>query len=267
MRTVRYELMRPEEVLARKAEKSVVYLPIGPVEWHGLALPFGTDPLMAQAIARQAARVGGGVVMPTLFLGTERERSPEDLHNMGFEDTDQYVVGMDFPGLAVKSMYAREEVFSLVVREQLRMMVALGYKLIVLVNGHGATNQGAVLERLAREFTGETQSTVMAIFPFSPEDLDNPAMGGHATLGETAGQLYLHPDSVDLTRLPPKGQPLEMKAHGMADGEAFAGRPNADFTVQYGDPREATAAQGEALFNRAVAYLVAQVDEKYRGIE
>lgn len=111
MRTVRYELMRPEEVLARKAEKSVVYLPIGPVEWHGLALPFGTDPLMAQAIARQAARVGGGVVMPTLFLGTERERSPEDLHNMGFEDTDQYVVGMDFPGLAVKSMYAREECF------------------------------------------------------------------------------------------------------------------------------------------------------------
>ncbi|MBC8529246.1 creatininase family protein [Christensenellaceae bacterium NSJ-44] len=266
MRTVRYELMRPEEVLARKAEKSVVYLPIGPVEWHGLALPFGTDPLWAQEVARQAARVGGGVVMPTLFLGTERERSPADLHNMGFEDTDQYVVGMDFPGLAVKSMYAREEVFSLVVREQLRMMVALGYKLIVLVNGHGATNQGAVLERLAREFTGETESTVMAIFPLSPEDMADLAMG-HATLGETAGQLYLHPDSVDLTRLPPKGQPLEMKAHGMADGEAFAGRPNADFTVQYGDPREATAAQGEALFNRAVDYLVAQVEEKYRGIE
>ena len=66
MRTVQMEYLRPGEIMAEKERFSVVYLPIGPLEWHGPAMPYGTDPLMAQELARAAARITGGVVMPTL---------------------------------------------------------------------------------------------------------------------------------------------------------------------------------------------------------
>ena len=56
--------------------------------------------------------------MPTLFMGTERERSPAKLESIGFRATD-YVVGMDFPRNTLKSLYAREEVFALALREHL----------------------------------------------------------------------------------------------------------------------------------------------------
>ena len=70
MRTVRYEFLRPQEILDAQRKKSIVYLPLGPLEWHGPAMPFGTDPLAAQAAARKIAERTGGVVLPTLYAGT-----------------------------------------------------------------------------------------------------------------------------------------------------------------------------------------------------
>ena len=89
MRTVQLEYLRPGEIMAEKERFSVVYLPIGPLEWHGPAMPYGTDPLAAQEVARAAARITGGVVMPTLFVGTERERPSYILEAKGFEDAQQ----------------------------------------------------------------------------------------------------------------------------------------------------------------------------------
>ena len=39
-RTVQLERMRPGEILAERARCPIVYLPLGPLEWHGP----GTDP-------------------------------------------------------------------------------------------------------------------------------------------------------------------------------------------------------------------------------
>ena len=91
MRTVQVEYLRPGEIVAERERFSVVYLPIGPLEWHGPAMPYGTDPLMAQEVARAAARITGGVVMPTLYVGTERERPAYILEGMGFEDLGNWV--------------------------------------------------------------------------------------------------------------------------------------------------------------------------------
>lgn len=97
MRSVYIEHLRPQEILDAQAQRSLVYLPLGPLEWHGPAMPFGTDPMAAAETARRAVLRTGGVVMPTLYCGTERERSPQLLEAMGFEDTSQYIVGQDFP--------------------------------------------------------------------------------------------------------------------------------------------------------------------------
>ena len=55
MRTVQLELLRPGEILAERERCSIVYLPVGPLEWHGPAMPYGTDALLAQSLARCAA--------------------------------------------------------------------------------------------------------------------------------------------------------------------------------------------------------------------
>ncbi len=261
MRTVQYERLRPGEILAEKARRSIVYLPIGPLEWHGPAMPYGTDPVAAAASACGAAAITGGVVLPPLYIGTERERSPQFLANAGFADTAQYIVGMDVPNNTMKSLYWPEEVFGVVVREYLHLLVQQGYKLIVLVNGHGADGQIATLERLAVEFSNTTPAKVISLIglaPYDPADQDR----GHATRLETSIQMYLDSDNVDLSQLPPADVKLKSTDWGIMDGCTFAGNPPADKCVLF-DPRGATAEMGGKYVEASARYLAQVVNEAY----
>ena len=56
MREVRLQWLRPDEVVAERERVPIVYLPIGPLEWHGPHLPLGTDPLQAEHIALDLAQ-------------------------------------------------------------------------------------------------------------------------------------------------------------------------------------------------------------------
>ncbi len=257
MRTVRYEFMRPQEILDAKEHRSLAYLPVGPLEWHGPALPFGVDPLQAQEAARKAALKTGGVVMPTLYFGTEREREPEMLEAFGFENTEQYIIGQDFPANSVKSFYTKEDVFSLIVREALNQLIAHGYELIVIVNGHGATNQKYQLNRLAIELNNETDSHIVVSMPIAPLD-ENDQDGGHATRLETALHMYLYPDNVDLNELPPRSVKLKNHEWGIDDGCTFALKPNADKTVIH-DPRDATEELGRQYYEKGTEKLIEEV--------
>jgi len=261
MRTVKFELLRPNEILKEKERRSIVYLPIGPLEWHGPAMPLGTDAIAATEVAIRVAKQLGGVVLPTLYMGTEKKRKEETLAAIGFEDTKQYIVGMDFPDNLMPSLYAREDIFALTVREHLRLLVEQKYKLIVIVNGHGASGQVAQLIRLAEEFTGETESKVLYTMGIAPLDTHDKDLG-HATRLETSVQMAIHMDSVDLQQLPEKSKRLSSKAYGIVDAATFAGRPNADKTVIF-DPREATAELGEQYLSAAVSSVAAIVEKAY----
>ena len=85
MREVRLELLRPDQIIAEKERCAIAYLPIGPLEWHGPAAPFGTDPLTAHESAVRCAREVGGVVLPPLFMGVDTPRDEQGLQNLGFE--------------------------------------------------------------------------------------------------------------------------------------------------------------------------------------
>jgi creatinine amidohydrolase/Fe(II)-dependent formamide hydrolase-like protein len=92
-------------------------------------------------MARRLARELRCPYFPPLFVGTERERRPETLRALGFPE-DAHIEGMDFPRNAVKSAYLREEVFSLVVRDTLSVLLdRFGFRRVLIVNGHGADNQ------------------------------------------------------------------------------------------------------------------------------
>lgn len=265
MRSVRFEYLRPGEILREQERCSIVYLPVGPLEWHGPAMPYGTDPMAAWAVACRAAEISGGVVLPPLFLGTERERSRKLLTDAGFENPDIYVKGMDVPNNTMDSFYTPEEIFGVAVREYLRLLTKQGYRLIVIVNGHGATGQIDTLNRLAVEFSNETDSrvlSVMGIASYDPSDEDR----GHATRLETSIQMALHPDNVDLSQLPPKPEKLKSTDWGIMDGYTFEGNPPSDRCIVF-DPRDATAEMGEKYLQASAEYVAKQAMKAYGGLE
>ena len=256
--------LRPDEIRAELSKNPIVYLPLGPIEWHAPHLPVGTDPIHAERASLAASENTGGLVYPTLYWGTERERSPEMLDWIGLE-SGRWAVGMDFVPNALPSHYSSEDVFGLVVREQLRLIFSWPVRLVVLVSGHGATNHLQVLERLAAEFSA-IQHKVMVVLPFV-KDESGVMRVGHASRIETSTIMYLAPGSVNIDQLPPIGKPLQNTEWAIVDFSTFAGQPSPERTVSSDDdPRLSSRSEGKEIFNAAVAHIVALVNNEKEEI-
>jgi len=260
MQTRQIALLRPQQIKAELQRCPLAFLPLGPLEWHGPHLPFGTDPLYAERIALAAAEQTKGLVFPTLYMGTERERTPQTLASIGLEPQN-YVIGMDFPANTLPSGYAYEEVFALVVREHLRLILKMGFRWIVIISGHGATNHLKVLHRLVAEFNAESSARFLLIAPF-PRDEDGIERVGHADRIETSLMLAEHPELVDLDALPPLPSPLRNTDYAIVDYLTFEGQPTSDRTVRPKfDPRQATAEDGQTMVKQVIANIVQQVNQ------
>jgi len=258
MRTRRLELLRPDEILEEMRRCPVVYLPLGPLEWHGPHLPYGTDPLIASELAARVADRLGGIVHPCLFLGTERERDPATLRNLGFSGSE-WIVGMDFPANSMPSLYLPEEVLAIVVRHQIILLRRMGFRDVVLVNGHGGKNHVAALKRLCAELSAEGGCRVHYAFTF-PEGAGTWSKRHHASTDETAVVRHLLPESVDTATLPPTGRPIRARDFAVVDQDAFEGRNLPEGTITE-DPRAATATLGEQHLAAATEAVVAELRE------
>ncbi len=154
---VRVQYMLPHQLREELKRLPLIFIPLAPLEWHGLHLAIGTDPINAEHVALEIAKRIGGVVLPTLYMGTERERDPKTLESLGFDKSD-YVVGMNFfkaKGL-YESFYFSEEIFALVLRVHIELCIDHGYRYIYIVSGHGAINHNNVIERLCIEFSNKS---------------------------------------------------------------------------------------------------------------
>jgi creatinine amidohydrolase len=259
-REVHLERLRPAELNGELARCPLVFQPMGPLEYHGPHLPVGTDAINAAECALEACqRFGAGVVSPTLFWGTERERPSWMLQSLGFKP-DEWIVGMDFPTATWKSHYAPEHIFALVVASRLEALIAGGYRVIVLVNGHGATNQLQTLERLAVHYSHASPCLVTGVTAVSAEPPEG-GFGGHADLGETSLMLR-HQEAVDrdrpmvdLTALPPRAAALHYEEFSVVDGRGFSKSPDPRRIV-HDDPRDATLEKGRRLFEGLVAEYI-----------
>jgi creatinine amidohydrolase len=248
----------PGEVAEARARTGLVILPVAPIEWHGPHLAMGCDTLLAHAFARRIARGLRCPYYPPLFIGTERERRPETLEALGF-DRDAFVEGMDFPAHPVASAYFREDVFALLIREALDVLFGrLLFRRVLIVNGHGADNQRAVLDRLCAEFNAGagTAGRVRWVYPGFPRSLVAGGIG-HAASEETSMLAASWPACVDLSRLPADG-PLRNVDYGIVDGETFDGEPTPDRTLRAErDPRRHTdAAWGAEQIERAATEVM-----------
>jgi len=258
---VEFELMRPPQIAEARRRCPVVYVPFGPLEWHGPAMPMGTDAMAAHRVAVEVAKRVGGVVLPAYHLGSETVRvpdGPQGLRPLGFEGHER-VVGMDFPGFPVKSLYIEEGTFAVVVREIVRLLKQDSWRLIVIINGHGAPNHQRALRRVALE---ENETPRVTVLYESAGGSPAPAGQdpGHAGRGETAFMMVEAPGSVDLSALPPKGTPLRYRDFGIVNGAAFDGHPTPDFMLPAEeDPRLATREEGAARLERNIERLAARM--------
>ena len=249
------QFLRPDEIIYYREMTSLIYLPLAPLEWHGPHLPLGVDPLRAEIAAKELAEETDGIVLPTLFVGTERERSPEMLKNIGFKG-DEYIIGMDFPENTLPSLYFKEEVFAIVLRNYLELIIDVWrFKNIVIVNGHGAGNHKEVIERLRKEFIATRKVKILHIMPML-DFVYGIFHSGHATKEETETLMAYYPESIDLKKLPEKPIPLYNIKYAIVDDPTFNGKPSKDFTVrEEEDPRDSNIKEGKDVFEKTIKQL------------
>lgn len=256
----RYEWLRPEQLKQRQQQCSLVILPVAPLEYHGPHLPIGVDALNASAVAHQCCKtMNKGVVMPTLYAGTERERDAQCLEALGFS-IDDYVVGMDFPSRLWNSHYLPEEMFALLISAELRLLIDQGYKYIFIANGHGAVNQKNVLKRLCIEFTNTTDASVDFCLTLDEKAIESNT-AGHADLVETSLMMYYNEQSVDIATLPPEQEGLKYKDFSIVDGPGFTEEHSPDYIVRKTDPRNGSKELGQKLFEAAVSQIISRIEK------
>lgn len=260
----RYEWLRPGQLNARRAQCPLILFPLGPLEYHGPHMPLGTDPLNATFVAHECCRrLGKGVVLPTMYVGTERERDPDMTESLGFK-RDDYVVGMDFPSRQWNSHYLPEEVFALIVAAETRCLISQGYKYIFIVNGHGAFNHNAVLKRLCIELTHTTPATVDFAIAF-PEEAAATGAIGHADIAETSLMMHYNESAIDLSTLPPKNIPLKYTDFSVVNGQGFIASEPDRLVPKVFDPRDANAQIGMAHFETTIAEVSGKIERLVSG--
>ncbi len=219
-------------------EESLALVPLGSTEQHGPHLPEGTDHLIAEAFAREAADRTGYLCTPTITVGV----SP---HHRQFHGT----MWVDAPAF-------RDYVESLT-----RNLAYHGVDRVVFVNAHGGNVEH--LREVGRRVRDDgTMYALEWMWNDSIPDLVEELFaqpGPHGGPKETALIQHLHPDLVHDDRLEEArdgGQP-DVEAAGTDRHGArtfYDAVENTDNGVT-GDQTDATAAKGAELFDAATDQL------------
>lgn len=255
---VRYHMLRPAQIIERRQACPVAYIPIGTIEWHGVHNPLGSDTLQAEGLAWMCAQKGGGLVFPPLYYGESRL---EALMEANAADRDRIAEMM---ALSPDNFLPERQAFS--ATEQainyhkllLHILVeveTLGFELGVIVAGHYPLidhARAAVLQFNQREYSKRNGMLAWAFVDYLLVGDEYKHAGDHAAGWETSHILALHPETVNLSLLPPKGEPLI----------GIGG---------YMPPQDANAEFGRQTFEKAAEVAVKEVQHRlsnkhlYRG--
>jgi creatinine amidohydrolase len=211
-----------------------VLLPLGTLEAHGVTAN-GSDTLAPVAIARDIAPALGAFVAPAIPYGFTGSM-------------DAFAGGLTVP----------EEPYRAYVRAVLVGLARMGFRNVILVNGHGG-GQTAVLGALAQEVGREEKVRVLLVNWWSYcSDVTKEVFGedgGHAGDNETAFVQAIDPSLVHAERYRP-----DMALANPAPG-TWTAYPHPTTIGLY------TAGQGYPKFDeaKAKAYL-RKVCDKVRGL-
>lgn len=224
-------------------DESLAMVPLGSTEQHGPHLPEGTDHIIAEAFAREAAARTGYLCTPTINIGV----SP---HHRQFHGT----------------MWADAPVFRDYIESITRNLAYHGIDRVIYVNAHGGNVEP--LREVGRHLRDE--QVLYAIewmwndsIPDLVDDLFEQN-GPHGGPKETALIQYLRPELVREGRLE-EARDGGITSVDAAETEKFGARTfydAADNTGNgvLGDQTDATAEKGEQMFEAATEQLVKLCD-------
>ncbi len=210
----RYHMLRPEQIVARRTECPIVYIPIGTLEWHGVHNAVGADTLQAEGIAIKCAEIGGGLVFPPLYYGENRL---ESLMESTSDDRQAIAgcMGLDADRFtAARAPFTATEQtlnYGKLLLHILAEADALGFAVGVLVAGHYPLidhARAAVLQYSQMVLNGKGSMIPWAFVDYQLVEQYFDNAGDHAAIWETSHMMALHPETVDLSLLPPKGERL-----------------------------------------------------------
>jgi creatinine amidohydrolase len=226
---VQYTNLRPHEFRARLAEHPIAYLPLGTLEWHGEHLPLGSDALISEALMVECATQLGGIVMPAIHLGPDRDTLlPDGQHLQGMETADSTTPHRQLDG---SCYWVSPGFFMTLVDAILAQLKRAGFK-AVFADGHGPSRRSWV-ENLAER---ETRFG-LRLFGVTPEIAQQwQSQMDHAARNETSLVMAAQPDLVDLSQLPTDRAVWPQGVGGQ-------------------DPRDATAEHGQACLHASVAVV------------
>lgn len=224
--TRQIERLRPHQIAAALAERAVVYLPLGTIEWHCHHLPVGLDGLTAHGLCLAAADRTGGLVWPALYYGTGGGHGA-------------------FPW-TVMMPDGRE--ISALLQVTLGRLGALGIAEAVLFSGHFADEQLAIIDRIAATWNAQGRMPhviALAVSRAAPEGFPPD----HAGLFETTLLTALWPGLADLRRLS-----AEPDSPDRFDPQSPL------WGVVGVDPRQTPPIDPAALVARIVGWIAAHLD-------
>ena len=213
----------------------VALLPIGSTEQHGPHLPLGTDHLTAAWIAREAARQGGFLLLPTVPVGVS-------VHHRQFWGT----------------LWVEPEVLRAYVEGIARALAYHGLKKFVLVNGHGG-NTPALMDA-ARRLRDEGIFAFVYVWWRAVEEEIREVLedgGGHAGELETSVVWHIAPELVRPNKFP-EAAAQAAPAWGRKIQGVEVGYDTVDFAAAgcVGAPTKASPEKGRTILEAAVNKLL-----------
>lgn len=171
-----WTLMTPTELDAAIEEMPLAIVPAGSLEWHGPHLACGTDWLRGESIsARVADRLGGGVVLPPL-----------------------YVTAPGFFGYR-GSVFFTPELVKQVAAELFRELDKCGFKYVFVLLAHAGPMQNESFIEPAEEYMKHSDMRIL-VSGGAGNRAGESLGGGHAQANETADTLVAEPRAVHLDR-------------------------------------------------------------------
>lgn len=173
----RVEYLGPTELKEKLAEKAILYLPIGSIEWHNEHLPLGTDTFHGMVLCSELCARLGGAVLPSYFWNTGCcHRSPV-------------------------TFWTPEETYSNHLEAVVRGLLDFPAKLIVLVNGHGGDVQKQSVVEVCERLSADKSfgKKVIAADPYLLGTSSSCRID-HADTGETSVAMRLIPNLVRMER-------------------------------------------------------------------
>jgi len=229
MTDVRYSDLLPHEFRKRLAERPIAYLPLGTLEWHGEHMPLGSDAIQSEGLMIECARRLGGIVMPPIHLGPDRNKiMPDGSQLIGMDYADTTKPNRQLDG---SCYWVPPGTFELLLDAILTQIKRAGFK-AVFADGHGPSRWSwaeKIPEREAR--------FGLKLFGIGKErHAQWEHMVDHAARNETSLMMHYADNRVDLSQLGADRAVLPQGVNGK-------------------DPRDATAEHGKDCMERAIAVI------------